>query len=296
MDARDELGLDGIALGELIREVNNTVYSELRRRARLSRVDAGELVAMPGPRQTTYLDGHPKLLANKGRVGWGDRALARYAPEAGEPLRLRWLAIRPERCRRSLADDVAWTELTAEALAPEARAELRRRAADEGLDPEASVLVPVHPWQFQRYVRTQYAGALARGRMVDLGPAGDDYLPQQSIRSLVNVSRPGRADVKLSLTILNTSCYRGIPGGHLEAGVALSRWLSRRASKDPALADLAVLRQRGSVHVPHRTQERVDEGPYRFREMLGAVWRESLQARLAPDEQGILLSALMQTD
>ena len=44
-----------------------------------------------------------------------------------------------------------------------------------------------------------------------LGEGPDDYRPQQSIRTFTNVSRPGELDVKVSLSILNTMVYRGIP-------------------------------------------------------------------------------------
>lgn len=298
LEAQAELGIDDLALGELLHEVTNTLYSEVRRLTRLDAVDAGQLVEMSGARQETFLDGHPKFLANKGRVGWGRSALARYAPESGNAFELRYLAVRTSRCSRTVAPHRSPEELGAQCLDERNRERLETRMVEAGVDPEAYVFVPVHPWQHERYLSTQFAGAFAEDTLVDLGELGDTYLPQQSIRTLSNVDRPGRADVKLSLTILNTSCYRGIPGEHLDAGVELSAWLSELAQEDPVLAerDLLVLRQLGAVHVPHPHQARLAEGPYRFQEMLGAVWRENPQAATGPSEQAILLSTLMQTD
>lgn len=45
--------------------------------------------------------------------------------------------------------------------------------------------------------------------MVSLGEFGDLWLAQQSLRTLTNASRRGGLDIKLPLTIYNTSCYRG---------------------------------------------------------------------------------------
>lgn len=45
--------------------------------------------------------------------------------------------------------------------------------------------------------------------MVSLGEFGDLWLAQQSLRTLTNASRQGGLDIKLPLTIYNTSCYRG---------------------------------------------------------------------------------------
>lgn len=298
LDAQTELGIDDLALGELLREVTNTLHSEQRRRRRLAGTDAASLVERLGPRQATYFDGHPKFLANKGRVGWGEAALERYAPEAGNAFRLRFLAVHREGCRRRLADDVDEGDLGAACLDEAALAELRDRLAASEAEPASYHAFPVHPWQYRRFVQTQYAGLLARGDLVDLGVLGDAYLPQLSIRTLANVDRPGRADVKLPLTILNTSCYRGLPGDHLATGVRLSRWLAERAAEDPVLAsrEVRVLRQLGALHVPHPHQAELAEGPYRFQEMLGAVWRESPRDELEASEQAVPLAALMQTD
>lgn len=68
--------------------------------------------------------------------------------------------------------------------------------------------------------------------MVSLGEFGDQWLAQQSLRTLTNASRRGGLDIKLPLTIYNTSCYRGItadtslPDHWLHAGY--NRFCDRR--------------------------------------------------------------------
>lgn len=298
VDAQTELGLDDVALGELIEEVQNTLYSETQRLERLEGYPASKLVDLPGPRLQGLIDGHPKLLANKGRVGWGRSELARLAPESGRSFPLRYLAVERERCTIALGPDVTLEELVDECLDDQARAQLDRRLAAEGIGLSTHAIVPVHPWQFDRYLVTQYGEDLAQGTIVDLGELGDDYRPRQSIRTLANASRPGRMDVKVALTILNTSCYRGIPADTLETGVRLAEWMGTLVDEDPLLSEreLVVLPEHAGIHCPHPGQAQISDPPYRFEEMLGAVWRESAQAQTDPGQDAILLSTLMQTD
>ena len=50
-----------------------------------------------------------------------------------------------------------------------------------------------------------FLAQLSRGEMVELGEFGDEYLAQQSLRTLTK-RQPSRAvDIKLPLTIYNTS-------------------------------------------------------------------------------------------
>lgn len=298
LDARAELCIDDIALGVLTQELQNTLYSEARRQERLVGIPARDMVALPGPRLQSLLDGHPKLLANKGRLGWGAEELEAYAPESGNPFRLRFVAVRRGHCTVAEREGTGQSDRLDACLDADARTELERRMAARGVDPETFVVLPVHPWQWQHCIRTQYAESLARGDLIDLGVLGDEYLPQQSIRTLSNVSRPGRSDVKTSLTILNTSCYRGVPGEHIAAGVQVSRWLEGVTATDPELRDrgLTVLAETAGIHCPHPRQSQVPGTPYRYNEMLGAVWRDSIESHLKAGEQGILLSTLMQTD
>lgn len=76
---------------------------------------------------------------------------------------------------------------------------------------------------------------LASGELVELGEFGDRYLAQQSLRTLTNTSRRVPFDIKLPLTIYNTSCYRGIPGKYISAGPAASRWLQQIFASDSTL-------------------------------------------------------------
>lgn len=288
LDCRDAFAMSDITLGNFIEELNNTLAGDLLRQQEMAGIDAAQLLDLPAIRLEGLLDGHPKVLANRGRLGWGQDDLHRYSPEAGQPVRLRWVAVHRATGIRTFGTPAPEQCLTGE--------ECRQLASY--LDSPDWQLLPVHPWQWQQFIQPQYAALLQAGTLVDLGELGEAYLPQQSIRTLSNAEKPGRCDLKLALTILNTSCYRGIPPEPMAWAPELSRWLSDLARQDPLLAEkgLTVQQELGGLHLPHPHQQQVQGTPYRYREMLGAVWRESLASKLSEGEQGWIFAVLMQCD
>lgn len=288
LDCRDAFAMSDITLGNFIEEINNTLTADLLRQQNLAGKDSGQLLDLYPIRLEALLDGHPKVLANRGRLGWGMNDLQRYSPEASQPVKLRWLAAHLKTGIRTFGKPKP-----EECLQPAEREKLR-----DYLTSPNWVLVPVHPWQWGRYIQSQYIAMLQDGTLIDLGEHGAGYLPQQSIRTLSNIDEPDQCDLKLSLTILNTSSYRGIPAEPMAWAPELSDWLASIAQQDPFLreAGLSVQRELGGVHLPQPYQQQVEGTPYRYREMLGAVWRESLASKTEPGEQSWIFAVLMQTD
>jgi aerobactin synthase len=242
------------------------------------------------------LSGHPKAVANKGRLGWGDDALSLFAPERAEPFRLQWIALDARRATRAVDGS---GDFASECIPDAERAAFAAALADCGIPEEHASPLPVHPWQWRNVLLPEFAGEIAAGRIAPLGEWGDLYRPQQSIRTLTNVSRHGRADVKLALSILNTSAYRGLSGGTLAAGQCLSRWLAAIVAADPVLRRrrVTVLREMLGVHYAHPSYAALPDAPYHYREHLGAVLRESAEAHAAaPGELPVLYAALHERD
>lgn len=298
IDAQAELGLNDITLGHLLEEIQNTLFSEAAQRRSLDATSAEEMAQMSGPDLESLLDAHPKAIGNRGRLGWGAPDLAKYAPESATTFQLRWVAVRRGHAQSVVAPGVEPSSLLRGAMSEGDLALLHVRAASHGLSPEHDVFLPVHPWQWSRYIEVQYARSIEAGELVDLGVLGHRFRPQQSIRTLSNVENPGAHDIKLSLSILNTSCYRGIPAKFVEAGAAISGWVADIAAKDPVFTarGTVVLRDRGAAHCPQPTYGRVSKAPYRYHEMLGAVWRESAQSKLPSGRRVIPTAALFQCD
>ena len=296
LDARAELGGDGAATAGFVREVGRTLQAEALRLARCRGMDGEAWLALPPDEMQALLSGHPKAVANKGRLGWGDDALAAFAPERAEPFRLFWVAL-DARHAALAADGPAGF---ADECVPDAeRAAFDAAVAACGIPAEHAVPVPVHPWQWRDVLLPEFAGEMAAGRIAPIGGFGDLFRPQQSIRTLTNVSRRGRADVKLALSILNTSAYRGLGGGTLAAGQRLSRWLAGVVEADPLLRRrrVTVLREVLGVHYAHPAYAALPGAPYHYREHLGAVLRESAEAHAAaPGEAPVLYAALHERD
>ncbi|GAB3577267.1 IucA/IucC family protein [Amycolatopsis endophytica] len=292
VDARKSLGLTGLRLADVLAELTATVTNEA---ARLHRApSAPELSTMDYNLADGHLTGHPRLVLNKGRVGFSAGDRARYAPEAGVDVRLRWFAVHRDHARFRCVDELSAEKLLAEELDSGQYAEFARLA-----DPAKYVWLPVHPWQADEILGTLYAGELATGLVVDLGESRDAYRPHQTVRTLANVSRPDRRDVKTAVSVRNTLVYRGLAAGATLAGPAVTSWLQRIGADDPLLAGkyrFELLGEVASVSVEHPVLGTVEELPYRFHETLGALWREPLLSRLSEGEQAISFAALPYRD
>ncbi|WP_410669221.1 IucA/IucC family protein [Amycolatopsis sp. cmx-4-68] len=286
VDARKVLGLGGLRLADVLAELTATVANEA---ARLRRAPtAAELSTMDYNVADGHLTGHPRLVLNKGRVGFSARDRARYSPEAGADVRLRWFAVHPAHAEFRCVDELSRDALL-DAELGEQRAEFAARA------PEDYVWVPVHPWQADEIVGTLYAAELATGVLVDLGESADAYRPHQTVRTLANATTPARHDVKTAVSVRNTLVYRGLNSAATLAGPSVTAWLRRIGAEDPLLSEkyrFGLLGEVASVSVQHPLFGHLEELPYRFHETLGALWREPLVAQLAEGERAISFAAL----
>ncbi|GAA2147756.1 IucA/IucC family siderophore biosynthesis protein [Kitasatospora kazusensis] len=284
--ARHALGLSGDTLGHLLRELTATLLADAHQLA--TELTAAELACLGHVELEGRQSGHPWIVPNKGRLGLSARDTADWAPEARTPQRLPWLAV-----HRSLAEYRGDPQLYArelDTLEP-FRALLGDRA-DEYL------LLPVHPWQWDEIVVPLFAPWIASGDIVPLPSDGDLRLPQQSIRSFFNLSRPDRCTVKLPLSILNTLVWRGLPTELARAAPAVTAWIHGLRDGDPFLRDecrVILLGEIASVTVEHPLYGELPEVPYQYKELLGAIWREPLGRYLEPGERARTLASLLQT-
>ncbi|WP_091449253.1 IucA/IucC family protein [Actinokineospora iranica] len=289
VDARKELGLTGLRLADVLAELTATVANEAARLA--DPPTAAELVAVDYDAADGCLTGHPRLVLNKGRVGFSASDRARYAPEAGAGFALPWLAVHRDyaqfRCVATLSEE----RLLAEELGATKVAEFRSHLSD----PDSYVLMPVHPWQLDEIVGTLYAAELAKGTVVPVGYSTDRYRPHQTVRTLANASHPTRFDVKTAVSVRNTLVYRGLASAATLAAPEVTTWLRAVHEDDELLRDryrFDLLGEVASVSVLHPLFGAIEELPYRFHETLGALWREPIRTRVMPQERAISFAAL----
>ncbi len=296
IDARETLDIAPDTLCIYARELVSTLLADARIAARNRDIGNAALIGKPDSLIQQFLIGHPKAPANKGRIGWGLADAEAFAPEFGATTRLFWIAAARSACRLALAGDVSEEALLAAAVHGPERKRLDAVCRARGVSPEGHVLIPVHPWQWDTMIVAQFAGEIAAGRIVPLGLFGDAHQPQQSLRTLANADRPESFHVKLPLTVLNTSAWRGVPGRYMAAGALFSDWLAERAAQDPVLASALILREVAGVFYPHPLYGQIADAPYQFNEMLGAIWRESPEACLGPGRTALMMGALTHRD
>ncbi|MGW8452636.1 IucA/IucC family protein [Streptomyces niveus] len=302
LDARGVLGWDGATTAEVLRELTAT------RRADASAIahalPAAELADLGYLELEAYQDGHPCMLLNKGRLGFSASDAAAYAPESAPAVRLLWAAVHRDLAAYSGVPGLDAERLLAEELDAATRerfaAVLARECAGSGLPADAFVLLPVHPFHWDEAVATLFAPYLADGRVVLLGRSDDRYRPLQSIRTLANIDHPHRRNVKVPLLIRNTLVWRGLSTGPTEAAPDVSAWLHSVREADPYLRDelrFHPLGEVAAVAVCHPLYESVADAPYRYHELLGAVWREPVAALLDTDagERARTMAALLKT-
>ncbi|MFC7302667.1 IucA/IucC family protein [Streptomyces monticola] len=300
MRAHHTLGLDGATLGHLIRELSATLAAD----ARLDHtaLAAADLADLGYAELEGHQTGHPWLILNKGRLGFSATDTARWAPEARTTVTLPWMAVHTRLATyRGVADLDTPERLYVRELDAAVRGTFDDALRARGLNPEQYLYLPVHPWQWDEVVLPLFAPSVAAGDIIPL-PAdadADTRLPQQSIRTFLNVSRPDRHTVKLPLSILNTLVWRGLPTERTLAAPAVTAWVHSLRDGDSFLRDdcrVVLLGEVASVAVEHPLYGALPEVPYQYKELLGAIWREPLGRYLAPGERARTLASLLHTD
>jgi aerobactin synthase len=302
IDARKELGMDEIVLGNFLEEMHSTLYADLALLESNRGLSVSELAELDGDSLQSYLNGHPKILLNKGRIGWGSKELDLYSPESRASVRFVWIAVQKNASISGFSEGFPYSRILEETLSNETRERfskvLETSAGSSTLD--EFLWMPIHPWQWERVIRLQFASALAKAEIVFLGEAPGEYLPQTSIRtfspspSSSTSSKNTRLEVKLPLTILNTSAVRGIPSRYIPSSPALSDRLSRLCAEDSLLREkgTTILREVGGISVAHPLYRQVPGAPYRYAETLGVIWRESPANHLAEGEKAVMTGSL----
>ncbi|WP_085033494.1 IucA/IucC family protein [Ensifer aridi] len=290
-----KIGVKPMTVAHFIKELGNTLVADAHIAARASKTGA-ELAELDDVRMEGETTGHPWVTVSKGRIGLGYSDYLAFTPENQTPTEVLWLAVDKDR-----ASFVAEPTLTNEGLVREAVGVSRYDAfcaelSAHGGSTETHYMMPVHPWQWDHMIVPHFAADIASGHIVLLGKGDDLYLPQQSVRTLSNISHPEKSTLKLCMTILNTAVYRGIPGKRALTAAPLTTSLDELLVRDRFLSEecgLVLLGERAGMHYVHPQFSQIEGAPYQFNEMLGCLWRDSLAAHLKPGETGMPLAALL---
>ncbi|PRY02174.1 IucA/IucC family protein [Allonocardiopsis opalescens] len=294
LDARSAIGLPGDVLADVVRDITATQTADARLRASLP--TAAELAELSHEDLEAHQTGHPCMFLNKGRTGFSAADAERYTPEARGDFRLEWIAVAPDLGGFQAVPGLDRHRLLAEELDPATRAAFAAAVRAAGADPDAYLWLPVHPFQWDEVVRPLFAAEIAEGRLVHLGQSPDRYRPLQSVRTLTNLDKPSRRNVKVPLMIRNTLVWRGLSATQTRCAPHTTAWLRELADGDPFLREecrVAMLAESASVTVPHPAFAEAPDAPYRYHELLGAIWREPVHNYLEPGERARTMAALL---
>ncbi|EMA53467.1 MULTISPECIES: IucA/IucC family protein [Halococcus] len=296
-DLGETTDLDGLTEGNLVREYKRTLLADAHIEARKRNRDDVNLLDFDYAELEGEMEGHPWITYNKGRLGWGYDDYQQFAPERKTPVTLSWVAIYKEKATFVATENVDHDSLVRRELGSRYE-EFRDRLAARGLDPDAYYFLPVHDWQWENSIVPLFPDHIAAEDIVPLGEGPDEYLPQQSVRTFVNVDNEEKHHVKVPMRILNTLVWRGLPGERTELAPTVTEYVKGIYEEDEFLQEqgLVLPGEIAGVNYDHSDFTDIEGSPYQYHELLGAVWRESIYTFLDDDEEAITLSALMHVD
>lgn len=179
--------------------------------------------------ESAILEGHPYHPCFKARTGFSLSDHASYSPEAGSEFKLHWLAIKRQFLAANLPteEDCFWQQELGESTLTT----LRQRLQVLTPDSQEYGLLPIHPWQRNK-LSTALSQPINNKEIIDLGECGDSYQATISVRTLLNITSPQKAHVKLPMNMVNTSSLRTIEPHSVTTAPVISNWLDTLIKQD----------------------------------------------------------------
>ncbi|MCO0596101.1 IucA/IucC family siderophore biosynthesis protein [Peribacillus butanolivorans] len=298
LDLQPLIGMTAETTGHLIKEFHHTLLADLQLLSKPEQ-NADDLVELDYALLEGEMSGHPWIAYNKGRIGFGYDDYLKFAPENQEKIQLSWIAVHKTRGAFNSIQTLSYKQLMENELDDETRKVFANRLAGKGLKEEDYFYLPIHEWQWKNVIIQNFTDDLAKGLIVALGNGPDEYLPQQSIRTFVNVSNKNKHHVKLPMSILNTLVYRGLPAERTVIAPKITEYIKNIYNNDSFLKEeckVVLPGEVASLNVDHPYFSKLKNVPYQYLEMLGGIWRESIYSYMEEGEKPITLASLLHVD
>ncbi|RKL68144.1 iron transporter [Salipaludibacillus neizhouensis] len=299
LDIQQTVGIKPLTTGHLIKEYNNTLLADAHILHKKQKQSVEDLIDMDYGELEGEMEGHPWITYNKGRIGFDYQDYLSYSPEQKKRVKLSWIAVHKDYASFHSVSKLEYETFIQAELGIEnfdSFLELLKRKKVEPID---YLFLPVHEWQWNNAIIQYFTEDIAQKRIIPLGEGGDDYLPQQSIRTFVNTSDKSKHHVKLPISILNTLVYRGLPGERTVVAPTITEYIHSIRDQDSFLREecrLILPGEVASVNYDHPYYSQLEGAPYQCLEMLGSIWRESIYSFLDEGEQPITLASLLYVD
>lgn len=299
IDFKDALGLKPDQLPIYLDEISSTLYGSAYKQRKPGAPRSEALADADFQTvETSMTEGHPSFVANNGRLGFDGHDYRAYAPEAGTPLKVIWLAVHKDNAAFFCVPDLSYEQLLHEELGEAVVAGFHEQLRALDLDPQRYLIMPAHPWQWVNKLSIAFAGYVAQRRIVCLDEGGDRYLAQQSIRTMFNIDHPRKRYVKTSLSILNMGFMRGLSPYYMSGTPAINQWIKDLLDGDAYVRanGFCMLREVASMGFRNFYYEAAIEQDSPYKKMFSALWRESPLPLLKPGERLMTMASLLHVD
>ncbi|UII29754.1 IucA/IucC family siderophore biosynthesis protein [Fulvivirga ulvae] len=294
---RDSLGIPAEMLPTYMEEISSTLYGAAYMHTK-KQLSACELtVAEYQDIEHAMTAGHPCFVANNGRIGFDASDYQAYAPEAGAPVKLIWVAAHKSRADYAGIERLPYEALIIRELGADTLGKFSAILQEKGLNKADYYFMPVHPWQWFNKLVHIFAADIASNLLVCLGYASDEYLAQQSIRTFYNITNPEKHYTKTALSILNMGFMRGLSPYYMSSTPAIMEWITERLAGDAYLAakGFTMLGEVASVGYRNHYYEELGRS-LAYNKMLSALWRESPATVLQSGQKLMTMAALLHID
>lgn len=297
-DFKHTLGIPADKLPVYLDEISSTLFGAAYKHSRNYLTSKALADADYQDFESAMTEGHPGFVANNGRLGFNALDYQAYTPETGARFPIIWLAVHTDNAHFAAIPGLDHDTLMRQELGDATVDAYRQQLSTLGLDSDAYIFMPTHPWQWYEKLSIMFAADVANQKIIALGTSADEYVAQQSVRTYFNATSPEKCYVKTSLSVLNMGFMRGLSPYYMAGTPAINAYLHELISSDPVLNDygFGILREVASVGYRNRYYEAALETDSPYKKMLSALWRESPMKRLKPGERLMTMAALLHID
>lgn len=246
--------------------------------------------------ESNLIDGHPYHPSYKSRIGFNLHDNLSFGPEFSPTIHPIWLAAHRDWTCCSASQQLDLQSFLRHELGSAIYDGWMSQIRQRGYDPADYLLLPIHPWQWREIVVPQLHHDIRSGFLLPLGCSDEKYCPQQSIRTLANVTSPAKASLKHAINIVNTSTSRILAPHTVQNAPIISDWLHRIVQHDPLLREElrpVILREVLGIAYDRPQPDFLHPITYGS---VSCIWRESLHPYLSAGEQAVPWTALCHLD
>lgn len=235
--------------------------------------------------------GHPYHPTHKARLGMTPAEVLAFCPEFEPEVQVGLAAARRERTGGETMPGTPPREQWLHRHFPVQAEDWQNALVERGLNPDAYVALPLHPWQAQNVIPKRFAKSIANGDLVPLPGPTIPCAPLVSVRTLVPRAPANAPHLKLSLGVRLTTVERTITPRSCEMGPRVSKLLQDLIASDAALAaTLCILPEEAGMYYASAEPDEMAEARH-----LAALLRRN-PSRLCGDDRLIVPTTALTTD